>query len=295
MRVHTQLVDSAEMTDSALAKDLGTARHGSMGASDAKADPTTAKAPARNGACAESGARGPVKAPAKPVADPQASPPRRRPPPERRWDKDELTAVLSASARHAELVKGAARVAGASPSRARVATVRRRRTGPRIAALVATVALLVPMALLTLVVKASAPTAAMSDADASFLGRQLVDADARVRSRLVRLRDAGTARAMVGTRDAVLTTRSLAIEMRSYRGAEADRLHNAIAVEREWLDAVGSTLLNPRSPLRGQLLARDAAARRALAALPADRAPRADGARHLVEYARSRQRATPGA
>ena len=88
---------------------------------------------------------------------------------------------------------------------------------------------------------------------------------------------------MVGTRNAVLTTRSLAIEMRSHRGAEADRLQNAIAVEGEWLDAVGSTLLNPRSPLRGQLLARDAAARRALAALPAGRAPGADGARRLVD------------
>ncbi|MDX6677071.1 MAG: hypothetical protein QOE31_1123 [Solirubrobacteraceae bacterium] len=143
------------------------------------------------------------------------------------------------------------------------------------------------MAVLTLVVKASAPTATLSRTDASFLGKQLITADGRVRSRLVRLRGGGTPRALNRTRDAHLTTRSLALELRSYRGPEVDRLRSALGIERAWLDAVGSTLSNPRSPLRTKLLARDAAARRALTDLPTPRPPRADGTRSLLNHARS--------
>ena len=66
----------------------------------------------------------------------------------------------------------------------------------------------------------------------SFLSRQLVVADQRVRARLIHLRDEGTARSLARTRDAVLTTRSLAVEMRSQRGPAVGRLQRALTHER---------------------------------------------------------------
>jgi len=157
--------------------------------------------------------------------------------------------------------------------------------------LVALLALLLLPATVVALANAGAPAVAMSSADAQFLSRQLVVADQRVRARLIRLRDEGTAPSLGRTRDAVLTTRSLAVEMRSQRGPAVDRLHHALTRERAWLDAVGSTLANPRSALRERLLALDVQARRALAALPTTRPHRVGGTRSVISYARSREQA----
>ena len=162
------------------------------------------------------------------------------------------------------------------------------KTGRRLVALLALV--LLPVTVVALA-NAGGPAVAMSSADAQFLSRQLVVADQRVRARLIHLRDEGTARSLARTRDAVLTTRSLAVEMRSQRGPAVARLQRALTHERAWLEAVGSTLANPRSPLRDELLVLDAQARRALAALPTSPAHRVGGARSLISYARSREQA----
>lgn len=163
------------------------------------------------------------------------------------------------------------------------------RTARRIIALA--MILILPATVLALVTTA-APKRELPRADASYISTQLIRADQRVRTQLSRLRDNGTTGALAVTRDAALTTRSLAVGLRSFAGAED--LRRALRLEAAWLDAVGSTLANPRSPLRARLRARDAAARAALDALPAPRGSRRGGASHLVDYARSRERAAAG-
>ena len=149
---------------------------------------------------------------------------------------------------------------------------------------------MLPAAVLALMTVGSPPRELPRE-DASYIAKQLIVADQRVRTALVRLRDDGTTPALDRTRDATLATRSLAIEARSYDGPLTRRLQRALRLEAAWLDAVGSTLANPRSDLRRQLVARDAAARRALATLPATAGRRTGGAAQLVDYARSRDRA----
>jgi hypothetical protein len=173
----------------------------------------------------------------------------------------------------------------AAPPAVRVGGGRRTTTGQRVVALLALA--LLPLAVVALATSGG-PAVAMSRADASFLSAQLVQADQRVRAQLVRLRAGAASRALVQTREAVLTTRSLGVEMRSFRGAEAARLRRTLRLEGRWLDAVGSTLYNPRSPLRAQLAARDATARRALAALPGARPSIRSGRAQLVAYSRLR-------
>jgi hypothetical protein len=265
--------------------------------SKAGAPRTASKAPPQPQPQPQPAARSSAQAAPKPAQRPPSlapPPPRARPARPNARSDEELVPILTPAARRARLVARQA----AGPAAARRAAARRSappragRAKPRFAVLLAFVAVVAPSALLTIVVKASGPAVPISSADASFLSKQLITADSRVRARLVRLRDAGTAPALARTRDAILTTRSLGVEMRSFRGAGADRLRNALSVEREFLETAGSILANPRSTLRKQLAARDAVARRALAQLPTTRPPRGDGARHLLDYARVRAQAT---
>lgn len=133
---------------------------------------------------------------------------------------------------------------------------------------------------------ASAP--ALSRADGRFLSTQVVVADRRVRAQLARLPGRATAPALALTRETIATTRSLAREIGHAQGARAERLRRALRLEGAWLDAVGSTLSNPRSPLRAQLAVRDHALRPALAALGTHARPREGVAQQLVVYARAR-------
>jgi hypothetical protein len=194
--------------------------------------------------------------------------------------------------RRGELV-AASRAVAAAAADASVHTTASRRRGGLVRRAVAIVALLLlPAAGCMLVLREAVTTPALSRADGSYLSTQLVVADRRVRTQLAHLRDRATARALDRTREAIATTRSLAFEIGHARGAEAERLRHALGHEGAWLEAVGSTLSNPRSPLRAQLAVRDRALRHALAALRTHAAPRAGAARHLVDYARSRVRAT---
>jgi hypothetical protein len=192
----------------------------------------------------------------------------------------------SPAARRAALAAAAAAAREAAVAAAPAAPAGRGRLVRRLFALLALLAL--PASILALVAT-NGPVTAMSRADASFISTQLVLADQRVRAQLSRLGADGTAGAVYRTRDASLTVRALAIEVRTYAGSEVGRLQRALRLEGAWLDAAGSTLVNPRSPLRGELVARDAAARAALATLPARHGRRRDGAHGLVAYARSRE------
>jgi len=155
----------------------------------------------------------------------------------------------------------------------------------RVAAFVAV--LLVPASVYALAAT-DRPTTTLTRADATFLTSQLVTADQRVRRQLVRLRPKQTSAAVAATREASLTARSIALELANDGGPYTSALQRAVKLEARWLEAVGSVLLNPRSPLRGELVARDAELRPALTALPGAEGRRRGGARQLVRYAQSR-------
>jgi hypothetical protein len=206
-------------------------------------------------------------------------------PPFRGRDADFETELLRRSAAERRAAARPPASPAAAPPAVRVVTGPRITSGQRLVALLALA--LLPLAIVALATSRR-PAVAMSRADARFLSAELVRADQRVRAQLVRLRAGAPSPALGHTREAVLTMRSLGVEMRSFRGAEAARLRRALRLEGRWLDAVGSTLYNPRSPLRAQLAARDAAARRALAALPGARPSVRSGTAQLVAYTRLR-------
>jgi hypothetical protein len=189
--------------------------------------------------------------------------------------------------RRAELVATAASIAAASAeARPGSSSGRVGRFVRRLVALIAIV--MVPGAVYALVVT-DGPARALPQADAAYLSQQLITADQRVRRQLVRLRPLHTSAAIARTRESQLTARSIALEIGDHGGAVADRLQRAAKLEARWLDAVGSVLSNPRSPLRDELVARDAALRPALAALPStDGLRRKGGAARLRAFAKHR-------
>ena len=134
----------------------------------------------------------------------------------------------------------------------------------------------------------------LSRADAKFMSAELLKVDQRVRNQLAHLDERGTAPARARTRDALATTRSLEIVLRGTGGQRADQLRRAMRLETRWLGAVGSTLANPRSELRDELITRDAALHDALAELPQSGRRGVNGVRQLIAYAKSREQAKPG-
>jgi hypothetical protein len=189
--------------------------------------------------------------------------------------------------RRAELVATAASIAAAAAADAPAATSGR--VGKVIRRLVALIAILmVPGAAYALVVT-DGPVTALPQADAAYLSQQLITADQRVRKQLVRLRPLHTSPAIARTRESQLTARSIALEIANHGGAATGRLERALKLEAAWLDAVGSVLSNPRSPLRVELVARDAALRPALDALPSTEGlRRKGGSENLRAFAESR-------
>jgi hypothetical protein len=128
------------------------------------------------------------------------------------------------------------------------------------------------------VLTASSAKPALDSADAHFIATRVVSLDHDVRARLARVTSVGgLARARRAARDALAGLNSLARPVRASRDARAAPLAAAIADESRLLDAVGSALMNPRSPKLAALPALDGAARRSLAAL-AGTPSRAEGA-----------------
>jgi hypothetical protein len=144
------------------------------------------------------------------------------------------------------------------------------------------------VAAFTLVLTTSGSSASLSSADVRFLAARLVAVDREVRGELVRLGPAtGTAPARSATRSAMSTVRSLETQV-SGDGTLTARLDRALELERELLDAVGSTLANPASPLHETIAYRDRELRRAFSGLESAPLRRQAGAAELVAYARSR-------
>jgi hypothetical protein len=192
--------------------------------------------------------------------------------------------------RRAELVATAASIAAAAEeSEAASSSKRTGRFGKVVRRVFALIAILmVPGAVYALAVT-KGPVSALPQADAAYLSEQLITADQRVRKQLVRLRPLHTSAAIARTRESQLTARSITLELGNRGGSAATRLQRALKLEAGWLDAVGSVLANPSSPLIDALVARDAALRPALAALPSTEGlRRKGGAEHLRDFARSR-------
>jgi hypothetical protein len=190
--------------------------------------------------------------------------------------------------RRAELVATAASIAAAG-GEAATSSRPAGRVGKLARRLVALVAILMFPAAVYALATTDGPVSALPQGDAAYLSEQVVTADQRVRKQLARLRPLHTSAAIARTRDSQLTARSIALELGKHGGEAAARLQRALNLEASWLDAVGSVLSNPRSPLRDQLVARDAALRPALAALPsAEGLRRTGGAEHLRDFAKAR-------
>ncbi len=162
---------------------------------------------------------------------------------------------------------------------------------PRIlvARVVAVGALLLLFLVSAAMVMAGSAKPALPEADALFINSRLVEVDQDVRTHLVRLESiGGLARAQRSTREAIAALNSLARPVHGAGGASSALLRVAIADELRFLDAVGSALMNRRSPLAARLAALDSAARRSIAALPGPAARRKGGVAAL-----QRRRAAP--
>ena len=133
---------------------------------------------------------------------------------------------MSPAMRRAELIAAAEAITAAAAAK----DGRTSRRGPatttrRLLALGAIATLVVAIAI---VVAGRAPDHPLARGDASFIAGQLAGADQRVRVQLPLLAARGTARALDRTRDAIVTTRSLSIEMRHATGDDAARLRRAL-------------------------------------------------------------------
>jgi len=135
------------------------------------------------------------------------------------------------------------------------------------------------------VLTASSARPALDSADANFITTRVVSLDQDVRARLEHITSAGgLARAQRATRDALAGLNSLARPVLASSNARSARLAAAIAGEQRFLDAVGSALMNPRSPMLAELPALDGAARRTLAALAGTANGREGGVGSLVRW-----------
>jgi hypothetical protein len=119
----------------------------------------------------------------------------------------------------------------------------------------------------------------LAQEDARYFQARLVDFDQAVRTRLVRIRpDAtGLVSAQNRTREALTAINALALGVDRTKGPDAELLSAAMADEVRFLDAVGSVLVNPRSPRLAELPTLDVAARRSIAAVIGPRAKRTGG------------------
>ncbi|MEA2148776.1 MAG: hypothetical protein QOD69_606 [Solirubrobacteraceae bacterium] len=123
--------------------------------------------------------------------------------------------------------------------------------------------------------------------DVRFIHARLVDFDQGVRTQLVRIRPHdGVTRAQRETRRAIDGVNALHRAVRGAGGSSATLLRVAIADELRFLDAAGSVLFNPHSPLLSDLPVLDAAARRSLAAMDGPRARRTGGVSALQRLRR---------
>ena len=136
----------------------------------------------------------------------------------------------------------------------------------------------------------------MSSSSGSFSGEDVEEATAglnRVNSglsdRLEALEPgASPSDAQTAARAAADFSRTLLEDISGDEGSEAEALQGLLTVELEYLDAVGSTLNNPRSALRGRVGARGDALRDALQDVPGGDHRVVSGGQELVAYSEAR-------
>jgi hypothetical protein len=137
------------------------------------------------------------------------------------------------------------------------------------------------------IVVAGPPRQPLAPQDVRFIHARLVDFDQTVRMQLVRITPrSGLTDAQRETRAAIEGSNALQRAVRAASGSDARLLQVAIGNELRFLDATGSVLLNPRSPLLSDLPALDVAARRSLAAIDGPRARRKGGVSALQRLRR---------
>jgi hypothetical protein len=195
---------------------------------------------------------------------------------------------VTPAVRRAQLVATSASIAAAVAEAQAADAPKPRRLGKWARRLFALVAILMFPAAVSALVVTDAEVTPMSHADATYMSKQLITADQRVRRQLVRLRPMHTAGALGRTRDATAMATAFALEISHKGGPDAAHLQRALKLEGIWLDAVGSVLSNPRSPLRSQLAARNAPLVPALALLASPPGHRKGGSQALVRYAKAR-------
>lgn len=162
--------------------------------------------------------------------------------------------------------------------------------GPRIwlARIAALVALAAAAVAIALAISAFDGTGEISGADAQAAMRQLSVANRALGERLEALAPGAS------PRDAQQTARSTAALARRLddhvdgEGDLADRVHAVLRAELDYLDAVGSTLNNPRSPLRGRIGERAQALRDVLQHVPGGDHRAVRGGLALVRYSEAR-------
>lgn len=134
----------------------------------------------------------------------------------------------------------------------------------------------------------------LAPADVRFIHARLVDIDQAVRTQLVRIgAGGGLTQAQRETRAAIEGTNALQRAVRGAGGPSARLLQVAIGNELRFLDATGSVLFNPRSPLLADLPKLDVAARRSIAAIDGPRARRKGGVAALQRLRRDSAPAPP--
>ena len=200
----------------------------------------------------------------------------REPIPAPRWPSGRPRPRASRPDRPAPTRRVAASDAPAADRRARALAPAARPVTPAVllARMTAIGALVLFFATATAFLVAGSRPQPLPPADMHGFEQRLAGYDHDVRASLAQLGPRGSvARARLRTREALAATELLARQLRDFGGPAAVRLRAATPAQLRYLDAVGSTLTNPRSPLRSQLSARARAARTALAALDRPAAP----------------------
>ena len=125
-------------------------------------------------------------------------------------------------------------------------------------------------------------------ADARDGAAQISDANADLSSKLRALRPGGSAQL---SRESVHSAAAVARKLDGdlgHKGDMASAIHAIIAKELHYLDAVGSTLANPRSPLRGRVADLAIEVRKAYQHVPGAGSPQISGVPQLIAFSEAR-------
>lgn len=157
-----------------------------------------------------------------------------------------------------------------------------------IARVAAVLALLAAAGGVLLVLSSVEPTDELTVAEAQAMTTELNQANARLSGLLEALTPgASPAEAQESVRAAADLTRRL-LDETPREGSLSDRMRAALGAELDYLDALGSTLNNPRSPLRATIGPKQVVLREQIKSTPGGDVEVISGGQELVAYSRSR-------